>query len=749
MRRTFLVWATTLVLTSALFAHPAEYGHPAPHDVNVTAPSAQATYVKTPPELDGEVLADPAYRNAQPITGFWQTTPDEGQPATQKTEVRIVYTNQVLYIGVVCYDTEPNKIVVADSRRDSNLENSDSFLLILDTYHDKLNGFLFGTNPAAVEYDAQVTDEGRGSFGRGRQRGGSGGGFNLNWDGSWEVRARTADYGWSAEFAIPFRTLRFNQQEVQTWGVNFQRNIRRRNERAFWAKLPRQYNLQRVSMAGTLTGLQNIRQKNLKFMPYALGAANRDFTDPVAPDTRTRGDFGLDVKYGLTPSLTLDLTYNTDFAQVEVDEQQINFNRFNLFFPEKRPFFLENAGFFSVGSPGEVEVFFSRRIGIDDRGREVPILGGARLSGKVAGFNVGFLDMQTESVTEQSLPSNNFFVARVQKELPNRSSFGAIFVNRQGMGSLARDNDYNRTVAVDGQVGIGEDGLVRGYAARTFTPNSNADEHAYNLAASYNSEAWLLTATYTEVSERFNPEVGFLRRKGFRSPTFLIFHRYRPKDFLGFLELRPHASYQGFWKFNGFQETGRLHVDNHWEWRSGFQIHTGVNFTREGIAEDENVVIQGVPIPPGTYDHAEAQIVVITDPGAWWQWRSRSFIGGYFGGKRVSVNQSLRFRAGDAFSAQLSYNYTDADLPEGRFTTNLVRLRLSYSFTPSVTLQALVQYNDSADIWSTNLRFSWLRTASTGLYLVYNDVQDVEAGRFSTNNRSFILKYSHQFDLLH
>ncbi len=367
-------------------------------------PVATVTSVKSPPVLDGEVLGDPAWETAQPATNFWQITPNEGQPASEKTEVRIIQTAEMLYFGVVCYDREPDRIIVSESRRDASLDETDSFQLILDTYYDKQNGFVFGTNPVGIEYDAQVTNEGQGSFGRGRgrQRGGSGGGFNLNWDGSWEVRTRVSEIGWSAEFAIPFRTLRFNDEKSQNWGINFQRNIRRHNEKAFWAPLPRQFNLHRLSMAGTLTGLENLNQKNLKVMPYSLGEVNRYYYNPDDPEDKTfntnwqkDANFGVDVKYSITNSLTLDATYNTDFAQVEVDEQQINLNRFNLFFPEKRPFFLENAGFFSVGSPGEVEMFFSRRIGISEDNNIIPIFGGLRLSGKAAGLNIGMLNMQT------------------------------------------------------------------------------------------------------------------------------------------------------------------------------------------------------------------------------------------------------------------------------------------------------------------------------------------------------------------
>jgi len=237
------------------------------------------------------------------------------------------------------------------------------FLFILDTYKDSQNGFVFGTNSVGIEYDAQVDNEGQGNFNNNRQQGGVIGGFNLNWDASWEVKTKVGEFGWSAEFAIPFRTLRFKSGENTTWGINFRRNIRKTNEIAFWSQMPLGLDMKRLSLAGTLTGLDIKNPGNLKVIPYALGRVDRDFTDPDG-ETEVNGDIGVDVKYSVTPSITLDLTYNTDFAQVEVDDQQVNLDRFNLFFPEKRPFFLENAGLFTVGSPGEVDLFFSRRIGI-------------------------------------------------------------------------------------------------------------------------------------------------------------------------------------------------------------------------------------------------------------------------------------------------------------------------------------------------------------------------------------------------
>ena len=712
-------------------------------------PLAVAAYGEAAPTLDGDVLGDPAWAEAQPITGFWQTTPDEGQAASERTEVRILYTDRALYVGVVCYDREPAGIIVSDSRRDAPLDETDSFRLIFDTYLDGQNGFVFGTNPAGIEYDAQVTKEGQGSS-FGRQQIGSGGGLNVNWDGSWDVRTQITEVGWVAEFEIPFRTLRFPAGESQTWGVNFQRNIRRRNERAFWSKLPRQYDLYRVSRAGRLTDLEVPPPRNLQIMPYVLGQAARDYT-VVDSETDGTGDFGVDLKYSITPSMTLDATYNTDFAQVEVDEQQINLDRFSLFFPEKRPFFLENAGLFSIGvsefSGQEVELFFSRRIGIGPDGEIIPILGGGRVSGQVSGVNVGLLNMQTESV-EGVAPSNNFSVARIRKDLPNRSSIGGLVTNRMSTGNeIEGEPDDNQTVAFDGRLGIGQYGQVSGFVARTFSPHLDGDEYAYNINLSYNAEAWRLDATYTEVAEDFNPEMGFLRRSNaYRKVTGLIFHTYRPENFLGLHEIRPHISYRGYWGLDDFQETGFLHVDSHWEWKNAWEVHTGINFTREGVRETFEIV-DSVFVRPDTYDHTEAQIVFNTDQGKKISLSSRNIIGGFFGGDRVALSGTLRVRASEMFTTQFSLQHNDISLPGGDFTTNLFRARVSYSFSPRVYVQGLFQYNDRADIWSANLRFGWLQAANTGLFIVFNETSDIDDFFGSPQGRSITLKYSRLFNV--
>ena len=449
----FLFNLSTVVLcvTSVSFGAHAQVQDTVSSSVQLAATTGgrQTTAVraKVAPVVDGNVLDDEAWSSVSPATGFVQTAPDEGEPASERTEVRVVFTDDTIYLGVVCYDRDPASIIVTDSRRDSSLSDSDSFQFVIDTFLDRQNGFVFGTSPSAHEYDGQLVNEGqgRGNSGFGGQTRGAGGGFNLNWDGVWQVRTDVSDIGWSAEFAIPFRTIRFPPGQTQTWGVNFQRTIRRRNESAFWAPLPRQFDLFRVSMAGQLTGVEapEVLWRTLQLTPYVVGEAFRS-TDTPDRGVRTLGDIGGDLKYGVTSGLTLDLTYNTDFAQAEVDDQQINLDRFNLFFPEKRSFFLENAGAFTVSNnsvragfndTSQTELFFSRRIGIGSEGQAISILGGARLSGKVSNsVTVGFLNMQTESVGDTT-PANNFTVARVRQDLPNRSGVGGLFVNRQATGS--------------------------------------------------------------------------------------------------------------------------------------------------------------------------------------------------------------------------------------------------------------------------------------------------------------------------
>ena len=703
-------------------------------------PVANAALLASDPAIDGEVLNDSVWMTITGTSDFVQMQPNYGRPSSEQTIVKIGYTKTTFYLGVVCYDANPEELVISDARRDATLDGTDAFLFILDTFQDRLNGFVFGTNPMGVEYDAQVDNEGQGNRTANRQQAGTVGGFNLNWDAAWEVKTSRGDYGWSAEFAIPLRTLRYRSGKEVTWGINFRRNIRKSNEITYWSQIPIGLDLNRLSLAGTLSGLNLPSPGNLKLIPYALGQVLRDYEDP-SDDGVIRGEVGADIKYSITPSLTLDLTYNTDFAQVEVDEQQVNLDRFNLFFPEKRPFFLENAGLFSIGSPGEVDLFFSRRIGIGDNGQIVPILGGARLSGKIDQTNVGFLNMFTDEVEEEGIIRNNFTVARVNHQFEGRSAIGGAFVNRQGLGGV--EDNYNRTYAVDGKWGIGNKAQISGYLAQTSTPGIEEGNHSYKIDARYIWDNWELSTALTEVGEGFNPEVGFLLRSAYRKPEARVLYHWRTGPESPFLELRPHITYRSYWNFNGDLVTSFLHIDNHWEWKNGLEIHTGINFTSEGVFNPFEISDE-VIIPAGTYHHSEAQLVFITNPSKPFSIRTRHVLGGFFGGKRYNNSASLFWRVGDKFNSEWSLARNDIQLPGGDFNTNIFKARLSYSFTPLIFTQSLIQFNSVLDLWSANIRFGLLQRANSGLFVVYNELRDASG----VLNRSFNVKYSHVIDIL-
>jgi hypothetical protein len=704
-------------------------------------PVAQAVPLATAPVVDGNVIDDPAWRGVLPIDEFWQIQPRAGQPASQRTEVFVGFTDRALHIGVIAYDEQPRAIVSTDSRRDSSLEDTDSFRVLIDGLLDRQNAYVFGTNPTGVEFDGQVSREAQGQSISGGE-----GGFNLNWDTSWTVRSAVSDIGWSAEMEIPFTSLRFGNEVEQTWGFNFERRIRRNNEVSFWAPLSQDRNLYRVSEAGSIEGIRVPGQRNLQLTPYALGKWQRG---GALDATRSNEEFGFDLKYSITSRLTLDATYNTDFAQVEVDEQQVNLDRFSLFFPEKRAFFLENAGQFTVGNPREVELFFSRRIGIA-AGTPTPIDGGLRLSGKIGPTtNVGLLRMSSERL-DGIASANDYTVARVNQELPNRSAIGALFVDRDGDGSLLVDgpDDQNQTYAIDGRWGIGNNGLIQAWVAETATPGSTGRDDAFAISGDYNDADWTFGLGYTEVGESFNPEVGFLARRDYKKVDGRIFRRVRPNDLWNLFEIRPHVVYRGYWDFDGFQETGFLHFDSHWEFQTGLEVHTGVNFTTEGLKEPFDIV-PGVTIQPGSYNHEELQLVYQGDGSRPLNFSLRSTVGGRFGGDRVTLEPTIRYRIGDRFSSELAYNYNDFDLPVpgGNFTADLWRLRVSYSFSPRMLLQMLMQYSEQTDSVSTNLRFSWLQSANTGLYLVFNEIDERGFGALP-RGREFVIKYNRIFDLL-
>ena len=728
-------------------------------------PGATAVPVTNAPVIDGR-MDDSVWSTVDPLSGFVQREPTEGLPVSERTEVRIIHDDDALYVGAWMFDTDPTSLVVGTTLRDASLNDSDAFVLVLDTYLDRQNGFVFGTTPAGIEFDGQITNEGRGGGGGGgRQQSGSGGGFNLNWDANWEVATSTDGEGWYAEMRIPFSTLRYGDGGEQVWGLNLERKIRRKNEQSTWAPVPRQFNVYRVSMAGTLS-LQAPGKRIATISPYVLGDAFKDYTVP-GEDADVGGQIGGDAKIGINQSLTLDLTVRTDFAQAEVDDQQVNLTRFSLFFPEKRGFFLENAGTFSVGSRRSAELFFSRRIGLAS-GNEVPIQAGARMTGKIGGLQVGVLNIQADNLdifdpqtgtTTPVAPANNFGVVRVYQELGNRTQIGGIVVSRV---NTSNTDDYNMTYGVDGRLGIGQALTLDGWFGLTTTPvptgqpdlrtGLNNGEYGLSGGAGYVTRDWQISAGYRQIGSEFNPEVGFLNRRAYRHGNGRVLRHVRMPNVSWFREFRPHISWNQFWTLDGFTESHLIHFDNHFAFENGaFFQAPGFNVTREGL-EAPFEIHEGIVIPPGTYDNLDWEFRYNTNRGAplslsgGWNW------GGFYSGTRFGPNATLQYRYEDRLVTSFRAQYFDVRLAEGSFKTAVLRLNSSYTFSPRVYLQANLQYNDDTENLGTNIRFGWLDAAGTGLFIVYNDTEHFgEFARTGFNSgprqRQFVVKYSRLLDL--
>jgi hypothetical protein len=705
---------------------------------------ADAVRTSTAPVVDGS-LSDEAWRAAKPITGFVEREPVEGSPISERTEVRILMDADALYVGAWLYDSSPDEIEVGERRRDADLEQGDYFSIILDTYRDRQNGFIFATNPSGIEYDAQVVKEGQGGgvslTGQSRQQSGSIGGLNVNWDGSWDVATSRDDRGWYVEMRIPFSTLRYGGGDPQTWGMNLSRRIRRLNEDAFWSPVSRQFDIMRLSQAGDLQGLHVPTQRAGTVTPFVLGSAERHY-DQAPVTTSYPTEVGGDAKLTFS-SLTLDLTANTDFAQVEVDEQRTNLTRFPLFFPEKRPFFLENAGLFSAGTPQAADLFFTRRIGIHD-GTPVPILGGGRISGKFAGIGVGAMQIFTDRV-DGVVDENSFSVARLSKDLPHRSRVGAIFVQRR---ATHDGTDYNRTWGADGRLGIGENVTFDWWAARTATPGLTGHDTGLGLLLDWAGKVWPGRIRAMRIGEDFNPEVGFVDRVGYR---YLEVHQERVFRFPNVSWLRetnPHVTLKRYWDFSGFLVSGLTHIDEELKFTGGGRFGPELNVNQEGLIQPFEIS-PGVIIPAGSYTYYVNGWDYSSDPSRPLSFTGRAEFGGFYDGQKNGGNVTVTYRRGETLSTSLLVDHNIVSLPEGDFTTTLLGLRLAYFFAPNVFVQSLFQYSDQADVWSANVRFAWLSTAGTGLYVVYNDSRNAfrlrELGEPIA--RGLIVKYTRQLTL--
>ena len=708
-------------------------------------PVARAHAVTTPPIIDGR-LTDPVWQTVEPITGFVQRELHEGQPVTERTEVRILTDGQALYVGAWLYDSEHGGIVGGEKVRDGDITKSDYFGILLDTYHDRQNGFVFTTTPAAIEYDAQVVNEGEGGGiqlpGQTRAMAGSLGGFNLNWDGTWTVATSVDSAGWYAEFRIPFTTLRYGTGDVQTWGLNLVRSIRRKNEESFWSFVPRQFSLMKVSHAGTLQDVHVPSQRVGTVTPYALAGVERNFA--TDPDARQRGDVGGEVKLGVTQSLTLDLTYNTDFAQVEVDEQRTNLTRFPLFFPEKRPFFLENAGTFSAGTPQAVDLFFTRRIGIDTAGQPIPILGGGRVTGRVGDFTVGALQLFTEGRTGVQ-EAMSYSVVRVGRELATRSRVGVIAVQRM---ATSQTGDWNRVYGLDGRVGIRDLWTIDWWGATSAEPGPDGDAAAYSARVGYETQHWSNGARFIQVGSDFDPQVGFLnRRGGYRYYEAGVMWKKRIPSVPWIKEWIPHVNYRGYYNLDGFWQEGRLHIDlGQVDLANGGTVGPEVNIEHQGL-KTPFAIASTVTLPVGSYDYTSLGWDLTTNPSAPLSLVLRADVGGFYNGTRRGGSVTLAARRGSSLTTSLLVEYNDVRLQQGNFTRVLIAPRVAYFFTPRIMVQTLVQYSNQAHAWTANARFGWLSTAGTGLFVVFNEGQEAD-GFFRWTRpqaRSLIVKYTRQF----
>src|SRR5688572_14497320 len=502
------------------------------------APTVRAHRASQPIRVDGR-LDEELYKTTAAITDFVQQEPDEFKPATEKTEAWIFFDDDNIYISARNWESHPERRVANEMRRDTNqLRQNDSFGVLLDTFHDKRNGYIFYANAIGGLADSQVTDEGP---------------PNVDWNTVWEVRTANFDGGWTIEMAIPFKSLRYQPGTDQVWGVNLRRVVRWKNEWSYLAQVPRAQTtfrgLLKVSLAGTLEGLQvPSGSTNLELKPFALAGITTDNTVSPRLDNDRTGRIGGDVKYGITQNITADLTINTDFAQVEVDEQQVNLTRFNLFFPEKRDFFLEGLGTFAfawrasaglgAGSGDTPYLFFSRRIGLD-QSRVIPIVAGGRATGKAGKFTFGAINVQTDDDDAARIESANFTVLRAKRDILRRSSIGGMFTHRTATPGRAGTNDG---YGVDAALSFYQNVRFDAYLAATRTEGRDGDNLSYRGLFDYVGDKYGVQAERLVVEPNFLPEIGFVRRTDMRRNFGMARYSPRPRSIPNLRKLTTQAS---------------------------------------------------------------------------------------------------------------------------------------------------------------------------------------------------------------
>jgi hypothetical protein len=691
---------------------PPEPSAPPPHRGADGRLELTAVMTAAPVRVDG-VLDDAVWATATPVGHFVQAEPDEGQPATAATLVRVAYDASYVYVAAMCYD-DPRAVVITDIRKDFNRENQDGFEVIFDTFGDRRNGYLFATNPAGARFDEQVTNEGRDE--------------NSSWNAPWTVRTRRVAGGWTVEMAIPRQSLRA-REDGGMWGINFSRRIRRHNEVAYWAPVPRAYALSRLSLAGNLAGLSTARgARDMRLTPHVAAETVRD-TGRTAFDHRA--DVGVDAKIGVTNGLTLDLTANPDFAQSEADEQQVNLTQFSQYFPEKRDFFLENAGMFYLGDTPrnrrvgtmpsvdeDLLLFFSRRMGLSDDGRRIGIDGGLRLTGQQGGFQIGALALRTRAL--DSLHGSDYAVVRLRHNLFSASDVGAIFMLRSAVGQRS---DYNRVYGVDANIRLPARVDWSSYVVNTDTPGLTGPAYAWYSSLNREADFVHTKAGVMSIGEDFNDEFGFFRRTGVMK--WLLDAGIRPRFAslrrLGVREMHPHVVWN-YYTDHGLRRVAQnLHNGYTFFLNNGGYTEFSVNVKNELLTDTFTLDPHVDVLQPAAYRWIEYQWRLTSDESRALSVSLSGIVGGLWDGTQRTVGATVSARPSCRIGASLGLQWTSARLPGGQFVRAIWTARGNYSFSTNMFLDALAQYDAEQDLLNVNVRFNLIHHALSNLYLVWNE----------------------------
>ena len=698
----------------------------------------RATRVATPLGIDGQ-LDESLYGSVTPVSDFIQVEPNDGAPATQKTELWVAFDQTNVYVSFRVWESQPGRMIVNEMRRDStqNILQNEAVAFILDTYYDRRNGVLFHINAIGGRLDGQVTDE--------RQ-------YNSDWNPIWDYATGRFDGGWTLEAAVPFKSLRYRPGREQVWGLNARRINRWKNEISYVTRVPNALGIRgifQVSAAATLVGIEAPPgARSLELKPYAISDLTTDATASPAIRNDVGGDAGLDVKYGVTQNLTADFTYNTDFAQVEADEEQVNLTRFSLFFPEKREFFLENQALFQFGGVtgrfgGDTPIlFFSRRIGLD-AGREIGIQAGGRLTGRVGAFSVGALNIRTDEDEGSNTSSTNFSVLRVKRDVLRRSSIGGIFTRRSvalnGAGS-------NETYGIDGTFAFFNNFAINTYWARTRTEGRSTDDTSYRMDLNYNGDRYGVELERLRVGENFNPEMGFLRRDDLRKSFAQFRFSPRPASIASIRKFSWIGSLTYIEDGPGRLETRESRGEAGIEFENSDILNVSYTDTYEFLKQPFPIA-PGVTIPVGGYSFGTLGVRFTMGQ----QRRSSGILsfqqGSFFGGDKTTVAYSRgRVEISPRLAIEPSVSMNRVTLPVGSFTTNLLSSRLTYTLTPKMFVSGLVQYNSSRHSVAANVRFRWEYRPGSELFIVYNDTRDTEGLGFpDLETRSFVVKINRLF----